>query len=188
MAATREILSAETTVSAALAHDPTQLECPIAFLGTPRKAPKALCLPNGMVTLNDQQPLSERQCAGLSCTFAEFVSLLNTFVYFWPGTIDEPKPPRDLASSFRDKYREYGCLRVPTADLWADDSQPLFCGYNSGAPQARDRLTRGPELFASNTQTSLKTEFVAEVVFANRISLPATSQWRIGFDAAWEFL
>ena len=33
--------------------------------------------------------------------------MLNTFVYFWPGTIDEPKPPRDLASSFRDKYRDF---------------------------------------------------------------------------------
>jgi hypothetical protein len=60
--------------------------------------------------------------------------------------------------------------RIATADVWSDSSTIRFCRYNSGAPQARDGTTRGPQIFV--TYENIDTRHVAEVVFDQQLNLP----------------
>lgn len=45
----------------------------------------------------------------------------------------------------------------------------MFCRYNSGAPQKRDRVTRGPSLF---TVSFVSAKDLAEVVFRDQVHVP----------------
>lgn len=185
----RTMYSTENLVQDLWGYNKEQIASPDDFLSTPRPNSVQLRLASSgsdYITLNDQQPLQESRCIKLSCPFGDYVALLNTFVFFWPGNEAGPKPKGRLAERFAEKYKVYGCLRVPVRDAWNNKQNPLFCKYNSGAPQGRDCVTRGPEIFQPADITPLKTQHVAEVVFKGVFSIPDSAEWRSPGKAKWE--
>jgi hypothetical protein len=186
----RAMLSAAAWVARANEHQPNQIPDPHAFLGTARLAPHPLVAGPGLsVTLNDQWPLrSEEFFFALQGTYPDFIRHLNGLVFFWPGNDMGATPRGDLAETFEARYQAFGCLRVPTADLWGADTPIRFCRYNSGAPQRRDRITRGPHIFVPCTDPDLMTADVAEVVFPGRVALPASTRWRPPGETEWDLL
>jgi hypothetical protein len=185
----REMLSAEVIVRKAYAYDPTQVLDPTAFLRTPRKMPIALRvgpLAEDLCELNDQLPmLHESSFAKLDGTREDFIELLNAFVFYWPGGHDGPVTKGDHGQSFRKRYKHFAELRIPVANVWTDRAFPKFCRFNSGAPQARDRVKRGPSIFVGATDTELETRKVVEVVFPNQVALPPSTQWRDNGFSDW---
>ena len=167
-----------------------QVATPDEFLGQPRLDRMTLQIgPDLRVTLNDQRPL--RHEAGfhdLRGTHADFVRCLNGYVFFWPGTADGPKPKGDLAKTFQARYAAFGCVRVPAAEAWTEGTPIQFCRYNSGAPQARDGVTRGSHIFVTCEEKSLRVRLVAEVVFLGSIPLPLSTQWRPPGAVEWQAL
>src|SRR5262249_14675435 len=142
--------------------------------------------PRLTVTLNDQRPLrSEEFFFAIQGTHADFIRHLNGLIFFWPGDDCGATPKGDLAETFEARYHAYARLRVPTADVWGPDTPIRFCRYNSGAPQRRDRITRGPHIFVPCTDPDLMTADVAEVVFPVRVALPARAQWRSPGQTHW---
>lgn len=185
----REMLSSEVIVWKAFAYDPTQVPDPAAFLRTPRAKPAALRigpLAEDLFELNDQLPmLHESSFAQLDGTRDDFIELLNGFVFYWPGNQDGPITKGDHGQSFRARYERFAELRIPIADVWMDRSLPQFCRYNSGAPQARDRIIRGPSIFVDASDTELATRKVVEAVFLKRVALPPSTQWRGDTFSDW---
>jgi len=171
--ALRRMESTAALVARAEAHQAGQVPGVSAFLRTPR--PRAVTLtvaPCVSVCLNDQQPLTCARIAALEAghSFEDYVCLLNGFVFFWPGNAARPKPRGRLSASFSTKYAGYSLIRLDVASvLAANPRAPLFCKYNSGAPQARDRVTRGPSLF---TRAFDSVCDIAEVVFPGHVQLP----------------
>lgn len=187
--ARREMLSAEVIVRKAYSYDPTQIPDPDAFLRSPREEPVALRvgpLVEDLFELNDQLPmLHESSFAELDGTRDDFIELLNSFVFYWPGTYDGPVTKGDHGQSFRTRYKHFAELRIPVADVWTDRSRPKFCSYNSGAPQARDRVKRGPSIFVEASDTELATRKVVEAVFSKQVALPPSTQWRDNAFSDW---
>jgi hypothetical protein len=156
------------------------------YLGVPRDKPETLFIGNDTVTLNDQEPLRSRDNFHELCgTHEDFVRYLNGLVFFWPGTADGPKPRHELEASFSKRYASYGCLRVPTSDVWHNAGRaPKFCKYNSGAPTKRDRIERGSHIFIAHYAFPTAKD-VAEVVFEFPLALPESSQWRKPGSNQW---
>lgn len=182
--ADRAMHSAAAWVARANAHRP-QIADVHAFLGTARERPVSVEIaPGESIILNDQRPLRNPDAFYALCgTYEDFIRLLNGLVFFWPGR-DVPTPKGDLAASFAKRYAAYGCLRVRTEDVWLEGTDIRFCDCNSGAPQLRDRLTRGPQIFVEHTYRAIELTRVAEVVFRNSVSLPASTEWKsLGTDA-----
>ena len=141
------------------------------------------------ITLNDQRPLRNRSSfAALRGTYEDFIRCLNDLIFFWPGTVHTPKPKGSLAATFADRYSGFACLRIPTVDVWpaANATAIRFCTCNSGAPQARDRIEWGPHIFMACDDASLSFPKVAEVVYAHRRALPASTELRGTTDCAWK--
>lgn len=186
LAREREMLCPEARLAAANAYKP-QIADPVVFLQTARLQPVVLRVGRGCrVTLNDQFPLrSENSFAAIRGTYAEFLRCLNTLIFFWPGTSDGLRSKGRLADSFARKDVRRGWLRVPTADLWAEQSTIRFCRYNSGAPQARDGVERGPHIFVPCHDPGLSVTDVAEVVFDYRVTLPESAEWRDPESSEW---
>ena len=162
-----------------------QISSPLDFLGRARLVRYTLCVrPEATVTLNDQLPLQhESSFYELQGTYADYIRCLNGFVFFWPGQEAGPTPKGDLAASFGKKYAAFGCIRLRVDDVWSSDLR--FCKFNSGAPQARDRVTRGPHIFVPCTDAGMMTKDVAEVVFPRRLVLPRTAQWKAPNSNEW---
>lgn len=186
---TRELRSAAAWVKAANAFR-AQVKDVQAFLGEPRFEPINLEVAKALrVILNDQRPLrSKKSFAALRGTHNDYLRCLNDLVFFWPGDESGPTPKGSLAESFARRYAQLGCIRAPTAHLWHEGTPPLFCRCNSGAPQARDRIERGPHIFIPNDDHGLATREVAEVVFRCRIALPETTEWRPPQANTWRTL
>lgn len=185
----RTMYSTQNTVQKLWEYNKEQIASVKDFLSTPRIQSIQLRLDNStsrFVTLNDQQPLRESQFLGLSCTFGEYVALLNSFVFFWPGDGDGPMPGGRRAAGFAKKYKDYGCLRVPVRDAWNDKQSPLFCEYNSGAPRKCNGIERGSEIFQSADSGLLRAGQVVEVVFKGVFSIPDSAEWRSPGKAKWE--
>lgn len=180
------MLSAAVWVQRANAFRP-QVERPEEYLRRPRLEPRTLDVsPEERVTLNDQRPLrSSQNFAALRGSYEDYIRFLNDLVFFWPGTSDGPTPKGDLADSFASRYAAFGCLRVPTGSLWAAGADIRFCCCNSGAPQKRDRIERGPHIFVRCDDPGLRCRKVAEVVFPHRVVVPDSAEWREPGAAAW---
>jgi hypothetical protein len=167
-----------------------QIEDPHAYLGSARVQVRTLDIDHGrMVTLNDQLPIRyPGQCNNLLGTYSDFLRCLNGYVFFWPGTDEKPAPTGKLARRFAARYAAFGLLRVPTASLWSQHESPVrFCRYNSGAPQARTKAPRGPQIFVTCNAAEYNESGVAEVVFPGRVDLPPGTQWRPpGEESNWE--
>lgn len=180
--------SAATWVARANAFESGQVPNPHEFLGSPRFDPKTLRVgAEQIVTLNDQFPLQHRsKFFELQGTYEDFLRCLNDLVFFWPGNEVGPTPKGKLADSFEEHYDRFGLLRIPTENAWDENSIIQFCRYNSGAPQLRDRIVRGPHIFVNHE--NLYTRHVAEVVFNNELNLVDGVQWRAPGKKSWELL
>lgn len=185
----RAMLSAAAWVVRANAFRP-QIEDPYAYLGAPRLQSRMLEIDHRRtVTLNDQLPIQHpKQCNNLQGTYSDFLRCLNGYVFFWPGTDERPRPTGNLASRFAARYAAFGLVRVLVAPLWHRRNSPIrFCRYNSGAPQARTKAPRGPQIFVTCDAADYDERGVAEVVFPNRVDLPPDTQWRPpGEGSTWE--
>jgi hypothetical protein len=183
-----QMLSAAGWVSRANEFDPGQIPDPHDFLRTPRLSSCTLRVSaTRVVILNDQRPLQHRTSFfRLQGTYEDYLHFLNGLVFFWPGNDGGPTPRGGLAKSFGARYKHYAVLRIATADVWSDASTIRFCRYNSGAPQARDGTTRGPQIFVSHE--NMDTRHVAEVVFDHQLNLPIGVQWRAPDSSRWATL
>lgn len=184
-----EMLSAAIIVRKAYAYDPTQIPDPSAFLRTPRERSIVLRvgpLVEDLFELNDQLPmLHESSFAELDGTRDDFIELLNGFVFYWPGRQEGPVTKGDHGQSFRERYKHFAELRIPVAEVWTDRFFPKFCRYNSGAPQARDRVKRGASIFVDASDAELVTRKVVEAVFPEQVALPPSTQWRDDVFSDW---
>jgi hypothetical protein len=124
----------------------------------------------------------------LQCPKEEYVRLLNTLVFFWPGKAEGPFTKKGHGQSFLRRYSNFAELRIVSSDLWTEKLIPTFCAYNSGAPTPRDGISRGPHLFVPPTDVELLTEDVVEVVFENQVLLPLTTWWREDASRDWQRL
>ncbi len=185
----REMLSAEVIVRRAHAYAPSQVSDPDAFLRTPRVEPVPLrigSLEEDVFVLNDQWPMVHKSSfAEWDGSREDFVSLLNCFVFYWPGNQNGPITKGDHGQSFRRRYEYFAELRIPIDDVWTDGFHPKFCRYNSGAPQKRDRVKRGPSIFVEASDDEVFTRKVVETVFLTQVALPRTTQWRADALSDW---
>src|SRR5205814_853084 len=151
---------------------------PQTYLGRPRLKPRDLEIgPNRTVTLNDQLPLHyPNYFHALQGTYADFLRCLNSYVFFWPGTDNGPRPKGRVPKGFAKKYAAYGLLRVPSASVWLPGADIRFCLINSGAPVPWDGVTRGPHIFVTCHSATFDQDQVAEVVFPQRLDLPSIAQ------------
>jgi hypothetical protein len=138
--------------------------------------------------IRDQAPLHEgniRLADGF--TFADLVELLNRHVFFWNGT---DAGASDFGQRYYNRYRaeQPAMIRLPTSALL--HSEPLFCGYNSGAPRCSggQRSPRGPDLFLPAEGFPRTLKHVVEVVVPRRVTLPHAAEWRTGPDSDWRRL
>jgi hypothetical protein len=182
----RAMLSASAWVERANAFM-SQIDDPGRYLGIAREEPRRLQVgPCTFVTLNDQKPLlALGQMPKLQGSYKDFLRCLNSYVFYWPGDEKGPKPPRGLAKSFGTRYAHYGLLRVPTAEAWRREAIIQFCRNNSGAPQARDRIERGPQMFFKHNTKGLEPKEIAEVVFSGFVDLPPDAEWKDPGSKTW---
>jgi hypothetical protein len=186
----REMLSAEVIVRKAHAYDPSQVLSPETFLRMPRDRSIVLRigpLEEDVFVLNDQLPMVHRSSfAELDGTHGDFVALLNRFIFYWPGNQDGPITKGDHGQSFRRRYKHFAELRIPIDDVWTDGFHPKFCRYNSGAPQKRDRVKRGPSIFVDASDDKVVTRKVVETIFLKQVALPRSTQWRADALSDWQ--
>lgn len=184
-----EMLSAEAIVKRAHAYDPTQVPDPGAFLRAPRVGPIALTIGpelEDVFVLNDQLPMRhETSFATLVGTRNDFIALLNSFVFCWPGNEDGPVTKGNHGQNFLGRYPAFAELRIPIEDAWTDDLPPVFCRYNSGGPQPRDGVVRGPGIFVSAQEPSLALKKVVEIAFKQRVAIPDSAEWRRDAQSDW---
>lgn len=127
--------------------------------------------------VRDQRPLQQGNMLledGLS--FGEFVEILNSLIFFWPGN---ERAPIDMGLRHFERYLDENpvVLRVEFKALLDANFgiSPKFARVNSGAPRCHPRAGKGqrghgtfvePRLF-SGTAGDVK-----EVVFDRRLKLP----------------
>jgi len=140
------------------------------------------------ISLRDQQPLHEKNCALSDLwSFEDLVEHLNDHVYFWPG--NESIPISSGLNHFK-RYRSENAvvLKVQTTSLLRSNpaAVPLFSRFNSGAPRwsGGKPSPRGPNLFIPVESFNGPAADVVELVFRDEINLPANAtilqpaQWR----------
>jgi hypothetical protein len=134
----------------------------------------------GPVLLRDQSPLHPGNLSlPRGWTFEQFVGLLNSRVFFWPGTAAGP-----ISSGVRhfERYRSEKpeILRIPSRELVESNSErdPAVCKYNSGSP----RYTRGnasprsPETFVRMSAAAFRPSGVVELTFKGEVRLPPQTE------------
>lgn len=127
------------------------------------------------VILRDQAPLYQGNIAfAEGWEFTDVVKLLNSFVFFWPGTDKGPIP---YGQRHFQRYRSERpvILRVRTRDLADAAADRLaLCGFNSGAPRcSRGRKSpRGPDTFIPPDTFPRRASQVVEIVVRRALPLP----------------
>lgn len=150
------------------------------LLRTRRRGMTTVAVGDEAVIIRDQDPLHPGNCAltgGFS--FDDLIELLNSFVYFWPGT---PDGPNDYGRRHFARYAKIGdaiVLRIPTANLFAANPTltPHASAYNSGSPrcnpQAGGRKSpRGPDTFLPFPDFPHTPGKVIELTFKAPVTLP----------------
>ena len=143
-----------------------------------RRRPECVSLPmrGGDVCIRDQAPLYQGNVSlAPGWEFGDLVSYLNDHVYSWPGT---DCGPIDYGLRHFSRYISDGVvvLRVPTESTFAENANPpLFCRFNSGSPRCSNgkKPPRGPDTFAPAPRFDGGPSKVVEVVFYERMILPA---------------
>lgn len=136
------------------------------------------------VWLQTQRPLHKGNIAlegGFS--FSDLVCLLNSKVFFWPGSENGPIPHGQRHLAGNDWRSAAATLRVPTRALMSQNSRPaMYCAYNSGSPRCVGgrKSPRGPGTFASAGEFERTAGDVIEVVFSDEVELPnSTQRWDV---------
>lgn len=129
------------------------------------------------IIIRDQDPLHAGSCAltdGYS--FEDLVEMLNSFVYFWPGTADGPNAYGRRHFARYAKIEDAAVLRIPTASLLAANPTltPHASAYNSGSPRCSGgrKSPRGPDTFQPFSAFPHTPGKVVELSFAAPVNLP----------------
>lgn len=149
------------------------------LLRTRRRGMTTVAVGDERVIIRDQDPLHPGNCAltdGFS--FDDLVELLNSFVYFWPGSADGPNAYGRRHFARYAKIEHAAVLRIPTANLFAANPTltPHASAYNSGSPrcnpQAGGRKSpRGPDTFLPFPAFPHAPGKVIELTFNAAVSL-----------------
>ncbi len=159
------------------------------LLKVKRRGPTEVQVGRYRVQIRDQDPLYEGNMSlqgGWS--FADLIHHLNQHVFFWSGTETGPVTyGQRHFGRYRDETPVF--LRATFAELLSLNpaAEPLFCKYNSGAPRCSKGKgsPRGPETFATASQTTFNLGSVVEVAFRNAVMLPATTQCADKLNGRW---
>lgn len=127
--------------------------------------------------IRDQAPLKRGNLALSSdWMFEDVVELLNSRVFFWPGTARGPVPSGER-HFLRYADEAVAILRVPTGELFAANPNvvPEFCKWNSGAPRWSRGIqpVRGPSTFGHAAELSYRGREVVELTFTRPVVLPS---------------
>ncbi|MCC5821892.1 MAG: hypothetical protein LAT64_01235 [Phycisphaerales bacterium] len=147
------------------------------LLRTRRRGMTGFAVGADKVIIRDQDPLHAGNCAltdGYS--FEDLVELLNSFVYFWPGTA---KGPNDYGRRHFARYamaEDAVVIRVPTASLFAANPTltPHASAYNSGSPRCVNgrKSPRSPDTFHPFPDFPHTPGKVIELTFNAPVTLP----------------
>ena len=146
-----------------------------SFVRERRTASRRVEVGSDTVVLRDQAPLHRGNIEFADgWEFGDVVELLNSFVFFWPGS---DKGPSDYGLRHFERYRSERpvILRVRTRDLAdAAGDRLALCGFNSGAPRCnRGRKSpRGPDTFAPPSTFPRRASQVVEIVVHRQVTLP----------------
>jgi hypothetical protein len=143
-----------------------------------RRQPIQLVIDDDRAVLTGQAALiEERISLRHGWSFGDFIEYLNEHVFFWPGS---PEGPAKSGVLSHDELAGAALLRVPAADLFEINAEPLFCAVNVRAPRGQDarRTPRGPHLFTPAAEFTRREAEVIEVGFRSGVDLPATTQVR----------
>lgn len=150
------------------------------LLRTRRRGMTTIPIGADKVIIRDQDPLHPGNCAlthGYS--FEDLVELLNSFVYFWPGTAHGPNDYGRRHFARYAKIEDAAVLRIPTASLFAANPTltPHASAYNSGSPrcnpQAGGRKSpRGPDTFQPFPAFPHTPGKAIELTFKAPVALP----------------
>lgn len=126
-----------------------------------------------------------RQALVDGCSLEQFISLLNSKVFFWPTLYDVTK---HFSTYTREKPR---VLRFSTSEVFALNDAPRFCRFNSGATRphpyyGKKPAPRGLNSFVLAENFDYIPSKVREVTFNQFCVLPE-SYW-IAEDPAQEFV
>jgi hypothetical protein len=142
-----------------------------------------------LVSLRDQKPLlSKHMDMTGGFKFEDFVGLLNTMVFFWPG--DDEGPIRSGESHFAHYAAECpAILRCRFQSLISANSSavPLFCPYNSGAPRTVNgrKSPRGRDTFLKAFDFPRTPSADVEVTFKEKAALPPDVEVGYSLQRSW---
>lgn len=158
-----------------------------AILQNRRPFHKTIEIENVSYHLRDQRPISEtnlKKSLSNGWTVEQFISLLNTKVFFWPNL-------KRLWSHYsRYKDEEPIILKVSTKRMFDINNHVEFCRLNSGATRSNHYLggappSRGLETFAPASEYTLSIGSVAEVTFPNECQLPLMIYFGFHPEGPW---
>lgn len=150
------------------------------YMQRPRRGPRLIRVGSEVIHLRDQNPLHAGNVAlGLDMTFPIFVEMLNSKVFFWPGSAASPIDygVRHFARYVDD---EVVVLRIPSKDLILSNPlvEPQVCSYNSGSPRCSGgkKSPRGWNTFVPFSRSIMRPSQVVELVYADKANLPNSTQ------------
>lgn len=157
-----------------------------------RRNSVAVTIDGRVIMLRDQKPLHKGSMQlpnGL--TFEQFVEVLNSRIFFWPGAYEGP-----ISYGVRHygRYKTEGpaILRIRLESLLeANPScKPLFCRYNSGSPRcfSAQKSPRSHRTFMSSEEFQEPPSAVVEVTFEQELSLPSDVQFGWHPSGPWKKL
>jgi hypothetical protein len=153
--------------------------------GTKRPARELVKTPLGNFTLNDQQALKYRHVKDpSSLSESEFVTLLDQFAFFWPGSEDGPI---EMGGNFLRRYTERGdsLLQVIVeTELFMKMNHPsrIFLSQcNSGAPRSNPGtlIYRGDDTFIPMMNYEERISEIKEIALSGWAVLPSDFEIRI---------
>jgi len=136
-------------------------------------------LPDGVIIQNQSTLFAGNIQLAHGMTFGDFVVMLNSHVFFWPGSWGEHG--HWITTCGRSYFKRYSScddghcvLRMSTSEVFALNGAPKFCKYNSGAPRCNNgqKSPRGLSTFLEAESAPFRRGEVQEVVFQDRARLP----------------
>ena len=146
------------------------------LIGVRRREHISIAVGGEEITIRDQAPLHQGNMAlADGWSFTDFVSLLNSRVFFWPGKIAGPIS-YGVRHYERYVHEKPVILRVPTKSLLIANPKtpPHFCRYNSGSPRCSNGLKspRDRRTFVTGDEATFGAGHVVEVTFSEGVMLP----------------
>jgi hypothetical protein len=180
------ILTSRRIESTSLLAERVALQDRVNFLSTRR--PENVTIQNDIhsFVIRDQAQVKENALRRslVDCTYEQFITLLNSRVFFWPTL-------KDVRGHFGTYQEERpNVLRFRTADVIALNNAPLFCRFNSGATRPHPAYggspaPRGFDTFVAAENFEYIPSKVREVTFGPFCLLPDT--YGIAEDPNQEF-